>query len=496
MSPSREGRIRLAALVGEKSMSIQRWAGVLRSVPLVAMFLVATSSMGETPPESVLAMSDEAQRVQCDPCDLNCDTFHDSSDIAPFVDALLTGSTGCSPCAGDLDGNGRMDGADIQPFVNCLLTPQPLGACCTGVGSCLVSPQSDCGGLWLGPDSICQTNSCSFGNLTAYRPQHGTGYFPFSKTAVAEPDEESPTLGPGIRINAPGDADPSGEDDLIEVLVETTQPAIPLALRRSSSVLKVWTTRLKSAGTEIVFTGDRSSVITPNVTVWVEWASAAQGNANLFLEPANASYALDTLQFHTFKSIVLALGGEGQAPSVPVDPNHGTFVVGIYLYEHGYDAYIHDEGDVPPDGSGPALDEVVDAVSHRLVDQVTIFGYSHGGGSTYFLANRLDNDRPGIGLFNILVTSYVDGVENNSNFDTNQELRRPPSTNYHANQFQVGSFSDFFLDGGPVPNSDPPPSGLNVETTAWGQGATHFIVDDYAQVRSFIETNLMSRMTP
>jgi hypothetical protein len=192
----------------------------------------------------------------------------------------------------------------------------------------------------------------------------------------------------------------------------------------------------------------------------------------------------------------MALGGEDQVPSVPVDPNHGTFVVGIALYGRGYDVHMHDEDDVAADGSGAAFDEVVDAVSHRMVDQVAIFGYSHGGGSTYDLADRLDNDRPGIGVFEIRATSYVDGVENDSDFDVQQELRRPPSSGYHANQYQVGSLADFFLDGGPVPNSDPPASGLNVETTPWGAGATHFVVDDYPQVRSFIETNFTIWLTP
>lgn len=47
-----------------------------------------------------------------------------------------------------------------------------------------------------------------------------------------------------------------------------------------------------------------------------------------------------------------------------------------------------------------------------------------------------------------------------------------------------------------MPNSDPPPSGLNVETTPWGAGATHFLVDDYVEVRNFIENNLVIRLTP
>jgi hypothetical protein len=95
-----------------------------------------------------------------------------------------------------------------------------------------------------------------------------------------------------------------------------------------------------------------------------------------------------------------------------------------------------------------------------------------------------------------MATSYVDSVQNDSDFDVDQELRRPPSTAWHGNHYQVGTLADFFLDGGPVPNSDPAPTGLNVETTPWGSGATHFLVDDYVQVRTFIETNMAARVTP
>ncbi|MCH8150212.1 MAG: hypothetical protein IH987_19910 [Planctomycetes bacterium] len=100
-------------------------------------------------------------------------------------------------------------------------------------------------------------------------------------------------------------------------------------------------------------------------------------------------------------------------------------------------------------------------------------------------------------MFEIEFTSYVDGVSNFSDFDPFQENRRPPSTAYHANHYQIGTlFGDGYIDGGPVPNSNPSPDGLNVETTIWGHWATHFIVDDYAQVRDFIEANLVFRVIP
>ena len=116
-----------------------------------------------------------------------------------------------------------------------------------------------------------------------------------------------------------------------------------------------------------------------------------------------------------------------------------------------------------------------------------IFGYSHGGGSTYDLCNRLDANRAAIGTFSINFTSYVDGIENDSTIDTDMELRRPPTTNFHANHYQSGSFHDLFLDGGPVDDSEPPPRGLDVETVTWGRDATHSEIDDFEEVRNFIQ---------
>ncbi|MCG8405902.1 MAG: hypothetical protein MI923_11970 [Phycisphaerales bacterium] len=439
--------------------------------------------------------------ISCEPCDANCDSLIDELDIAAFVDALLGDQPGCSPCRGDFDNDGEVNGQDMQPLLDCLLVPPETGACCEPSTACFLANEAECQGGWFGPGSSCDPDPCITGDMTAYRPQHGAGYFPFARTAVSDFDEESSTQGPGIRINAPSDDDPMGEDDLIEVTLAIDQPGAEVALRRSHGHLKVWTTRTKDVGTEIPFLNDKTSSVPfgpgeTMTTVWVEWAVPMHGTADLVLEPSTVAASLDVLRFHSFVGIVMALGGEGQVPSVPVDLNHGTFVVAVGLYDQGFDVHLHDEDDVAPDGSGPVFDEVVNAIRHRLVDEVGIFGYSHGGGSTYDLADRLDADRAGIGRFEIRFTSYADAVENDSDVDISQELRRPPSSGYHANHYQNGSFADFFLDGGPVPNSEPSPTGLNVEVTPWGAGATHFEVDDFVQVRDFIETNLVSNVTP
>ncbi len=57
----------------------------------------------------------------CESCDANCDGETDGLDIQPFVDALISSPTGCSSCAGDLDGSGDVTLADIGLFVACQL---------------------------------------------------------------------------------------------------------------------------------------------------------------------------------------------------------------------------------------------------------------------------------------------------------------------------------------------------------------------------------------
>ena len=68
--------------------------------------------------------------------------------------------------------------------------------------------------------------------------------------------------------------------------------------------------------------------------------------------------------------------------------------------------------------------EIVNAVQNRRVEDVVSFGYSHGGGSTHDLCERLDLNRASIGTFRIPFTSYVDGVENASDVDVDQERAR------------------------------------------------------------------------
>lgn len=334
--------------------------------------------------------------------------------------------------------------------------------------------------------------------LSVFRPQHGAGYFPFARTQVPEQLEEDPQLGPGIRVNGAGELDPAGEDDLLELVVLRGLHDATLVLERSGPELLVWSTRDKQAGTALAFGGNLSAPLAfagaAQLVLWVEW-NGAPGLGALGLRALEPDLRLDRVVFHAFEGLVVALGGEGQVPGLPPDPNHGSYLVGQELYERGYDVLVRDEDEVDASGAGPVYTEVVNAIQHRAVHALAIFGYSHGGGSTHDLCERLDTFRASIGSFAIDFTSYVDGVQNDSDVDLDMELRKPPSSAYHVNHYQHGTFADFFLDGGPVPVSAPPPSGLDVETIFWGAGATHFVVDDFAQVRAFILLDLELRVS-
>ncbi len=417
----------------------------------------------------------------------------------------------CPYACGDLDGDQTVGILDYSLFAEC------IGEAPSSSPTCLCADLDGSGTVDLHDFALlslvfqatsdeappgCTGAIGSTADLMAYRPQHGAGYAPFIRTTIADADEEDATVGPGIRINGQGDIDPSGEDDLIEITVTIDPPGAQLALRRSAAALHAWTTRDKQAGTEIAFTSDKTAALpfaptATELTLWIEWTSPSPGVAELDVEPVTSDVAKDTLVFHTFQSIVMALGGEDQVPSDPADPNNGTFVVATAFYSLGLDVHMYDEDNVGADGSGAVYNEVADAIQHRGVGEVVIFGYSHGGGSTYDLADLLDINRAGLGVFEITFTSYVDSVSNNSDVDVSQELRRPPSTDYHLNHYQHGSFfQDLGLDGGPVTDSNPPPTGLDVETTMWGANATHFIVDDYVQVRSLIESSLLGLVAP
>ena len=187
----------------------------------------------------------------------------------------------------------------------------------------------------------------------------------------------------------------------------------------------------------------------------------------------STSQVIDTLTFHTFKAIVIGLSGEQISDSGSSDAlDNGMFTFSERLYDIGYDIHYFNEDEVGVFGQGAAYDEAVAAVQDRFVNDIGIFGHSHGGGSTYLLANRLDDKRPEIGNFAVAMTTYVDAIVQGS---VNPETRLPPSTQYHVNYYQRRVIVSLGLAGDIVPGAD---VNLNVNETGWGVDDTHGTIDD------------------
>jgi len=346
-------------------------------------------------------------------------------------------------------------------------------------------------------------------DITAFRPATGSSGAPFQRWAVGEGEEMSP--GAGIRVNGDDDdvdglpdrddTNVAAENDLVEILLtvdpQTPPPGFEYVLTRSNSNIRVWDAPTKSG--EILASG--SSVVlsfaSTTQTFWVE--NPVGGGADLELAaratPSGAVIASTQVRFFSYSSVVIALGGESQVPAdPPLEPtNHGTFQLAITLYRMGYDVHMYDEDVVNSTGAGAAYNEVVSAIQNRAVSRVAIYGYSHGGGSTNDLARRLDTNRAAIGTFSIDFTAYMDGIDNDSDFDIDPETVLPPSTGYHANYYEHPGCGFLQLCGAPVPGAD---LNVNVTVTPWGSGLTHFTIDDATQVLQGILDLLVAQVRP
>ncbi|MHB1156735.1 MAG: hypothetical protein ACYC26_07835 [Phycisphaerales bacterium] len=285
--------------------------------------------------------------------------------------------------------------------------------------------------------------------MTAYRPRHGAGYAPFTRTAVPEEQEEDAAKGPGIRINN-NDTDPDGEDDLIEVEIKRSSSNVELALHRGSGVIKVFRSAEKQ--NEISFTSDKTAALSfdggNTLTVFVEWADTNHGTVDLHLEPPGNNNVMDTVRFHTFRSIVVTFDGMLQTP-----PNGGASPNAIWLYERGYDAHMFAEDD-----RGAAKAEIQTAVQKRKVEEYALIGYSRGGGAVY----SVTDDLQAIGV-PLRYTCYIDAYSVDFFKPLDPEDQYPPKSEYHVNFYQrrdtdtlgIGLRGTFtrLVDGGPVPKN-------------------------------------------
>lgn len=328
-------------------------------------------------------------------------------------------------------------------------------------------------------------------DLIAYRPV--TDYFDYASYAVLNSQEESFTLGAGIRINGDddngngvadyADSGPTGADDndLVRVDLAASGTSTTLTLTFTSN-LKVWSTAAKDQ--EIL-----SGASVWAASVWVEFVSTSHttgsASAVLTLTVSDAtSSATDKVVFHSFKSVVIAIGGYSQDPASVGDPTLGVFTIATKLYQQGYDVHMYAHDQVSSSGAGAAYNEVVAAVTWRNVDYVAIYGFSWGGGATYELAKGLQANASIQGQYTLPYTAYIDAITHNS---IGSERRLPAASQYHDNIYQR---RDWLLRGNSVSGAN----NLNVTNTSWGKKLLHTTIDDNATVQGIIVTNLTSRV--
>ena len=332
-------------------------------------------------------------------------------------------------------------------------------------------------------------------NLVAYRPI--TDYIDYSLHAIPDAVETDPKLGPGIRVNGDDDngngcvdyldnvnvgcaAGPSNDNDLVQVIPVGEGSSIAVSW---TGDLAVWTNSLKDTA---VANGGQ---VTANQPLWVEYVSqnhTSGSSTSLLLtasDSASSTTATDSVVFHSFQSIVIAIGGNSQDPSDFGDPRLGVYTMAGSLYDQGYDVHLYAHSQINSNGSGAAYDEVVGAVLNRNVDNVAIYGYSWGGGATYELSYGLSrNTALAPAGYQLVYTAYVDAIRH---YSLSAETRKPVGTQYHDNFDQR---KDWLLKGNAVSGAN----NVNVTLTSWGKKLVHTTIDDNATLQDILISNLKS----
>jgi hypothetical protein len=358
-------------------------------------------------------------------------------------------------------------------------------------------------------------------NLTVYRPQgvqlfnFPTGaakYDPFPKKVVNEIDENSATLGPGIRINSDDDnqngiADRAEmgtsipqENDLIELKIDRLPGQGNLVLSAGFKLLMYKDydkAHSFDSNTPITFVGNKA-------TVFVEWVDSNHGTDSITLFDQATMTPIDTVRFHSFRSMVVIFGGNTQNPHdtdhdgsigdpIKGEPGNreGIFDVAQNMYNTGWDVYAYDE---EVDQDFP-FNEVVNGVQRRFIDTtgetgggISIMGYSQGGGATHDLIERLTNEQGIITTYGVYLDSVV-------HVGDAPQTDWPDVTFYMLNIYQtLPGILNFH--GGDIDDNEVLPGGFleehNVtEEAGWDHSLYHKILDDNVMVKNLIHTRLL-----
>jgi hypothetical protein len=380
-------------------------------------------------------------------------------------------------------------------------------------------------------------------NLIAYRPQSvqdpndpvdgaiydrpTTGGYPggFPKRPVREQDETSNFIGPGIRINwdddnnsGVDDVNESGgngidlENDLIEVKVERLPGQGDLVLSFGSRLALFYDydkeTPIPSTGSTtqpLQFDGNDS------VTIFVEYTNATHGTDTVSLVDQATSTTLDSLRFHSFRSLVVVFGGRGQDPQdtdkdgsigdPDPDPDggagnrEGIFDLAQGLYESGWDVMAFDSRSsmIFDNVVGVAEAEIKNAWDRRFINPnnpnpslngsgFAILGYSWGGGVTNDLIEELFADG-----YTTIYGLYLDAVEWGFIPNPTEENDWPNETIFLLNIWQPNGVGE--LGGGPISNPEEVPPFSQLEQFEF-TAEDHYSIDDEPEVHDLIVGSL------
>ena len=326
-------------------------------------------------------------------------------------------------------------------------------------------------------------------------------------------------IGVGIRrntddVDANNNVIETDENDLIRLDLgfDSNNFNYTYELVRSSSNLKLW------QGDEEInayFNNDNetSVIISSPRSIWVEYDSAGDTTETLTFRVKSGDLVLyeEDIDFKPFNGITMAFVGElQQAGNVTRDPGINTWV--IQELRAGYDVHVWDDGydisilgsdnplwnesgvynnyvvDCNRVGNGRAFSELCSAINYRKQTKVSLVGYSHGGGSVYNIARRLNYDgaydpetfitytKQLTNDYELVFSSYIDAVQNNTSLNPLAETRLPPGTQFHVNQYQRSSFYNSFINetcfwGNSVAGSDD-----NLDRTILG--VNHATIDE------------------
>ena len=353
-------------------------------------------------------------------------------------------------------------------------------------------------------------------------------YDPFPRRPVTEERENDPALGPVIRINFDDDNNngtrdnsESGtaitrENDLIEVKIDRLPGQGNLVLTKGPQLALFFD---HDKETPVPLSGANTTQNLPfvndSLTVWVEWTATTHGTASLSLVNPVGPSTLDTVRFHSARSLTVIFGGRGQNPKDTDgdgsigDPRggggnrEGIFDLAQFLYDSGWDVLAFDEADYKLFQESTAEREIKNAIDNRFVRRdittnptggLSLMGYSQGGG---VVQNMIEDElEPLINpqylpIFGV----YLDAVRHDSIF---AETDWPESVFYLLNIYQTRLAQ---LGGGDINNNEViAPATLeeiNVTTDpGWNATLGHSLIDDNVQVLNRILTrqfNLLSR---